>query len=179
MRRGTLLLGLALGAFTVGGCFLYDESRIRGGAGTAEFCDSTGCYLCDDNGECWLTAVDCASDGDCMHGCFCDLASGYCVETSLCEADADCNRGFVCNTASETCVPSNVPPPKVCTADDQCPPSSYCSRSRGKCIETGFCDQSSDCGPGQVCDPRNTCVPSSLPPGTCTVNDDCGLGEYC
>ena len=95
MHRTLLVcLGL-LGIASMTGCELYFGDD---GGSDYSYCDSTGCYECDDYG-CWQVGPgggggwNCSSDADCAAACWCDTTSWNCLESSLCSSDADCADG--------------------------------------------------------------------------------------
>jgi hypothetical protein len=145
-------------------------------------------FVCDDRASCvppeTVPPPGCASDDECAAGCYCDEATGVCVEAGFCDSDADCPVGMACDSRS-SCVPVG------CTSDDQCAAGCYCDDA-GNCAESGYCTQDSDCsylGAEWTCDEaRGTCIPDEgapppppppPPPQGCTVDADCTAGQIC
>ena len=180
---------LLLGIFALGltGCALYyppdDEDS------PYSYCDSSGCYECDSY-SCWRVSGGdgtpwCTTNADCAAACFCEAASGTCIETSFCASDADCFDGLVCDDRSSCVPPETVGPPAGCTVDDQCAAACYCEEENGTCVESGYCAADTDCAwLGMECDEtRTTCIPPDGgpidPPVACTLDADCAAGQTC
>ncbi|MEZ4366812.1 MAG: Dickkopf N-terminal cysteine-rich domain-containing protein [Kofleriaceae bacterium] len=150
IKRLSMLCCFALATALAGtGCTLYFGE----GDNSYSFCDSSGCYQCDDDG-CWCTDGSCGgggfycdSDSECAAGCYCS-DYGYCEEAGYCVTDADCGPGFLCDEARNSCDPDGGS--GACTADYQCGPGYSCSA--GACVPT-TCDSDDDCAAGCYCDP--------------------------
>ena len=173
MKRTLLLASLAI-AFTATGCSLYFGPNDNDD--TWSYCDSTGCYTCDDwgctsddpggGGNGW----DCYTNYDCAAGCYC-TNSGYCEEAGFCSSDNDCANGMVCDDRA-SCVPAGSN--GDCTDDSDCGNGEFCDELSGYCISSWSCQVDNDCGTGYECDDRGTCIP--VP---CTADDDCLAGCFC
>jgi len=81
-----LMAALPLLMIALGGCdfFKHKEKFYT-------YCDSTGCYTCDQRG-CSATGAPtgsvCRSNTDCASGCYCDAATGVCAEAPIVAATA-------------------------------------------------------------------------------------------
>jgi hypothetical protein len=195
-------LGLALVPFLLlSGCIFKQKESFY------TYCDSTGCYRCDQTGcSPWSPGSGCRSDADCGgQGSWCELSSGQCRSGgngSSCTNDASCPPGYFCHPTSKQCLQSwkctvdadcgagmvcdsrhtCVPGPSSCTPTTGCAKGCYCAG--GKCNETGLCKVDADCkmfGPAYTCQ-AGTCVNVPGTPGTaggCTYNVDCGANKTC
>lgn len=180
----------ALSVGTLAGCELYfggDE-----GGDNWDYCGADGRYTCQgDNCE-WVSpdcdgpsATACTSDEQCAAGCYCDEASGVCVEGGFCTTDADCPDGTVCDQSRSSCeVPEGTP----CNVDTDCASGEVCTN--GVCTATcvcgsdaeaqangfGFCDEAtSTCKTGE--DPAGTCIADEATI-TCNIKQpNCPAGE--
>jgi Cys-rich repeat protein len=170
MKKLFTAVGLVLAVALASGCTLYfgpddDDDRYY------SYCDETGCWTCDSyTGECWSDGGPngCYSDYDCAAGCYCDEASGVCIENGFCSYDTDCPEGFVCDDRA-SCVPDGS---QSCW-ETGCPWGQYCDSWSGECVPSTTCDTAADCGPGYDCI-GGTCTPVG-----CTTDDQCAAGCYC
>ena len=169
MKKLLPTLGLLL-ALAASGCTLYfgpeDED-----SDYYSYCDATGCWTCNsETGECWSDGggTQCYSDYDCAAGCYCDAASGSCIETGFCTYDSDCPEGYSCDDRA-SCTPGG----NYCW-ETGCEAGSYCDSWTGECIPSTTCTTPEDCGTGYTCDETGTCVPVG-----CTNDDDCAAACYC
>src|SRR5262249_9770550 len=100
--RPIVVFALALSA-GLAGCDLVkspddrDDSHHR-----YSYCDSTGCYSCDNSGcnNVGSNGGQCRSDWDCAPGWDCE--NGTCKKTSFCQ-NGTCPTGQICDSRS-TCV---------------------------------------------------------------------------
>ena len=176
LNRSLLLAIAAAGMMLLGGCHVYFDDDDYGDGGYS-YCDSSGCWWCDDYG-CYPTDGDggdggwgtCTGNYDCAAGCYCS-DEGVCEEAGFCSSDAECPEGFVCDDRA-SCVPEGSD--DACTSDADCPWGSYCDEASGQCVGTGTCTADEECGPGMECDDRGTCVPAP-----CESDDECLEGCYC
>ncbi len=173
-----------------------------------DYCDSTGCYVCDgygcrktsdvdggkvtidaspdaDTGACSASS-DCKTSESCVNGACvaCGGTNGACT----CSVNADCGKGFSC--AGDRCI----------AEADACQFSSECDQGKelcasGQCLTT--CKAAADCGTGATCEKgvcRETitaCTSDAQCSGTtpkcilgecraaCTTSDSCGAGNIC
>lgn len=173
IRRFSILSCLCLAAALTGsGCVLYFGPEEE----TYSYCDSSGCYQCDDFG-CWCVDGSCGGDGyycttdsQCAAGCYCD-EYGFCAEAGYCTSDAECGPGFLCDEARNSCDPDGGS--NFCSADDQCAQGSYCDEVSGACVPSWTCTENWECGDSYECI-NGTCAPS-----TCDSDTDCAAGCYC
>jgi hypothetical protein len=176
MKKLLIAMGLAM-ALTSTGCTLYfgedgdDYGDDDGGEcppGTYLAYDESGPVCLPDGGGYY-----CTSDYACAAGCYCDPASGVCVEAGYCTTDADCPDGTTCDESRNSCDPDGTP--FACDDDADCGFGAYCDEATGSCIPSWTCDPADPaaCGTGYTCQ-DGTCVP--IP---CEDNDDCAAGCYC
>ncbi len=177
MRRYLLLGIFALGT-TQAGCALYYPPDHENSP--YSYCDTSGCYECDSY-SCWRVSGGdgtgwCASNADCAAACYCEAASGTCIETGFCSSNADCFDGMVCDDRSSCVPPETIGPPAGCSADAECAAGCFCDEASGACIESPFCSTDADCGVGWTCDGRSTCIPVV---SGCTADAECAAACYC
>ena len=154
---------------------------------TRTYCDTTGCYQCNDTNTCWLidnaaceSDLNCGGDQQCTTVGCCSI----CDSNSDCESDESCNNGF--------CVPvgfSNVQAKGTggsgedeCKSTADCPAEKVCSQ--GRC--TPKCAADEHCGPAEICAPCGKCQPDNVPvscgeePSFCDrTTKPCGSGKQC
>ena len=115
MNKLIACLGLVV-ALAAPGCTLYfGEDHDDDDLLVSHYCDgdaeSTTCYTCyaQPNGysECFPDGYGCSLDAGCASGCYCDEASGACVEAGFCSSDGECGFGMICD-CSGSCVPVNT-----------------------------------------------------------------------
>ena len=194
MRGKTFVVVLfGLSALGIGGCAGCTEDPYPG------YCDSTGCYACEAEGQCWpVSHPACGTDLECAAGERC--TSIGCAP--VCLNDAECQSGEICEggfCAPAGVVPTPVDPntgddpqppvavPESCTTDEECQradPALVCDTETGKCIDA--CTSNADCPPGYVCAPCGKCTPEDTPTcgdsrSYCDVNDpaSCGPDRAC
>lgn len=169
-------------ALALGGCFGWGEHHYR------SYCDSTGCYRCDENGCAGGGGGvgSCTSSRDCAEGCYCDAARRACVEAGFCDSDSDCGAGFQCNERRHSCEPAGSASPDGGVTNPGDPDSGSNPGNPDGGGGPGTCSCSADCaslGDGYVCDLTNhTCKPApDMPPGsvTCSADCDCPSGQVC
>lgn len=171
MKKLLVALGLMM-AIASTGCTLYfgedDDYGSECPPGTYLTYDDYGPVCVPDGGGYY-----CSSDYDCAGGCYCDPATGTCVEAGYCTTDADCPEGTTCDETRSSCDPDGTP--NACDSDDDCGFGAYCDELSGSCIPSWVCDPDDPaaCGTGYTCQ-DGTCVP--LP---CDGNEDCAAGCYC
>lgn len=183
MFRKALLVGaVTVWSLGMAGCTFYLEDDED-----YSYCDSTGCYDCDEFG-CWPSddgggggGWSCSDDDDCAAGCAC--VDGYCEEFGFCETSDDCPEGFECDDRA-SCVPSDDPEPTPCNDSDDCEEGSYCDLNVGECVEG---DEPFTCQGEVTCsDVAPSCPQGSTPEisfgcytGDCVENTDCPDGNPC
>ena len=171
-----LMAALPLFLFAASGCdFFQHKEKFY------TYCDSTGCYTCDQNGCSNSVGVptgsQCGANAQCASGCYCDAATGTCVEGGFCSGDADCTGGMTCDTTRHSCQPGATGGNgTTCSTNSDCQPGDFCHPTTKQCVPSWSCSTDADCGAGMVCDSRHTCVPG---PTTCTTSSDCATGCYC
>ena len=192
MKNLLATIGLCLGIATsaaMSACVLYvDDSGNNGNSGTSEYCDNTGCYTCDQSGQCYCvdntctgsgsgSGYTCSNDNQCAQGCYCDTdptspTDGTCQESGFCTTDAECTGGLKCDVSRNTCNPTGTPP-AACQADSDCSTGFTCDTSTGQCVGQWTCQSDYDCGVGFSCQ-AGVCAPA-----TCDTNDNCAPGSVC
>src|SRR5262249_18197231 len=168
--RPIVVFALALSA-GLAGCDLVkspddrDDSHHR-----YSYCDSTGCYSCDNSGcnNVGSNGGQCRSDWDCAPGWDCE--NGACKKTSFCQ-NGTCPTGQICDSRS-TCVSGGSGAPS-CSKDSDCA-NGFCDPRSKLCVISFPCASDGSCGAGWTCDSRNICIP--MP---CSATQSCQTGCFC
>ena len=169
-KKLTLALGLLVMAVSSAGCTLYFDDE---GDDDDNSCPPGYTLQYDEYGPVCVGdgSYGCNSDYDCAAGCYCDPATGTCVEAGFCSSDADCPAPLVCDETRGSCDPDGTS--GVCDSDDDCGYGQYCDETTGTCIPSTTCGPGADCGPGYECQ-NGVCVP--IP---CEDSSACAAGCYC
>ena len=177
-------------------CDSQDDCQIGSYCGDDNFC-ATDCFVKEDcpqgriciveEGRCvipggdedGLDEVGCTQDSDCGQGTYCK--NNVCDYD--CNQDSQCNQaaGEVCGDRGKCVVPGDediddVADAIICTADEDCPPTLYCTGANICGME---CTGNEQCPDGYTCNERSKCVPPGDEETLCMEDTDCPSGTYC